>query len=54
MSFYGLVLIICVLFLSFYLSALMHEANSLSWISAAYEKVVQAVQTSVLTPIKIR
>ncbi|MDE1854920.1 MAG: hypothetical protein KGH57_01195 [Candidatus Micrarchaeota archaeon] len=54
MSFYGLVLVLTVLFISFYLLALMSEANYVSWISAAYARSAQIVQASALTPIKIR
>jgi hypothetical protein len=54
MSFYGLVLVLTVLFISFYLLALMSEVNYVSWISAAYARSAQIIQASVLTLIKIR
>ena len=54
MSFYGLVLILTVLFISFYLLALMSEVNCVSWISAAYARSAQIVRASILTLIRIR
>lgn len=47
MSFYGLVVLIIVLILSFYLLAIMSEVNSLSWIVAAYSKSSQIIYAAV-------
>ena len=50
MSFYGLVLVLTVLMLSFYILAVMSEVNSLSWIAAAYAKSAQIIGAALVMP----
>jgi hypothetical protein len=54
MSFYGLVMVFTVLIISFYLIALMSEANSLSWIAAAYAAVAHSIGSGFAMPVATR
>jgi hypothetical protein len=54
MSFYGLVMVFAVLVISFYLLALMSEANSLSWIAAAYAAVAHSIGSGFAMPVATR
>ncbi len=53
MSFYGLVILITVLAIAFYLLAFMQETNSLSWIASAYAKSAQIIGSALVVLVRL-
>ncbi|MDE1873538.1 MAG: hypothetical protein KGI04_00235 [Candidatus Micrarchaeota archaeon] len=53
MSFYGLAVLLIVLMLALYLSAVMSEVNSLSWIAMAYATVAHSIGSALVIAMRI-